>query len=116
MQKISGGKIMNTLNDVAEIVFETKWDIGISQAVSIELENKSGILTYYGVTIKNILDCYVLAVGYWGSGHIHTKGWDESCDCNDVSKETFVDFLSECLQNDGFPQNPKITKIELVLD
>lgn len=103
-----------TLKDVAEMVFNTEWDIDTVQTVNMKFENEYGGLMNYGITIRNVLDCDMLIVGLWGSGLCHIKGWDKARGCDDVSDETLVEFINECLDKDGFSMNPKIENIELV--
>lgn len=102
-----------TLKDVAKMVFNTGWDIDTVQTVNMEFEGEYGSMNY-GIAIRNVLDCDILIVGLWGSGLLHTRGWDGARGYDDVSEETLVGFIKECLDKDGFSINPKIVNIELV--
>lgn len=106
---------MKTLNDVAKAVFdmETMNRSDEIQYVSVEFELKDGIsFECYGITIRDIFDCKILIAGVWGSGVVHTINWDEYRGCDDKSVESLVEFLSKCLNKDGFPVDIKINEIE----
>ena len=108
---------MKTLSDVANTVLDMENEMEAMtqiQSVSVGFEVSEGMFLEYGITIRNILDCTILAVGLWGSGIIHTINWDECRGCNDKSSESLIEFLSKCLEQDGIPADSKIYKIETV--
>lgn len=105
---------MKALKEVAEMVLNTEWDIDTIQTVNMEFKNENGEFENYGITVRDILDCDILIVGLWGSGYIHTRGWDIARGYDDVSEETLVEFIKECLQKDGFSTKPDIVNIELI--
>ena len=109
--------IMKTLNDVAQAVLNMEAemeDYDKQQSVSVCFEVSEGMFLEYGITIRDILDCTMLAVGLWGSGIIHTINWDECRGCDDKSVESLIEFLSKYLEQDGIPADSKIYKIETV--
>ena len=108
---------MQTLSDVANAVFDMEnemEDYNKQQSVSVCFEVSEGMFLEYGITIRDILDCTMLAVGLWGSGIIHTINWDECRGCDDKSAESLIEFLSKCLEQDGIPADSKIYEIETV--
>ena len=107
---------MKTLSDVAKAVLnmETEMEYRDKQkSVSVGFEVGEEMF-FYGITIRDILDCSILAVGLWTRGIIHTINWDAYCGCNDKSEERLVGFLSKCLEQDGIPADSKICWIEIV--
>ena len=112
-----GTIIMKTLSDVANAVLDMENEMesyDTIKSVSVGFEVSEGMFLEYGITIRDILDCTILAVGLWGSGIIHTINWDECRGCNDKSSESLIEFLSKCLEQDGIPADSKIYKIETV--
>lgn len=113
----NGGIVtMKTLSDVAKAVLnmETEMEYRDKQkSVSVGFEVGEEMFDY-GITIRDILDCSILAVGLWTRGIIHTINWDTYCGCNDKSEERLIEFLSKCLEQDGIPVDSKICWIEIV--